>query len=101
MGRPPAPCDSVCSLPPAELAERLAMIRSAIAPLVRARRVFDQGREWRFDADSTTRARLEHLVELERRCCATLSFELRSDGGTLVLSATGPGAAELFQTAGL
>lgn len=48
--------------------------------------------EARFSDTDENRARVEQLVELERECCAFLSFELERRDGSAILCITGPGA---------
>lgn len=77
---------SSCTLSGAELEERIARIRSELAPHATARARRAASLVVRFPA--SLRERLEHLVELERRCCGHLSFELRSDADALALEIT-------------
>ena len=70
----------LCSLSPAQLAERVAMIRREIQPLVVARTELLDGVAWEFESDAGTRTRLEKLAELERECCRVgLEFRVRDD----------------------
>lgn len=89
-----------CSLEGAELGERLAEIGAlgGEALLESERR---DGHEllW-FRADPEVRARLERVVEAERRCCAFLDFDLGEDGGRLRLTISAPPEGEAF-SAGL
>jgi len=48
----------------------------------------------RFRGDRATRERLEALIAAESACCSFLRFDLREDGGTLVLTVTAPEGAE-------
>ena len=84
----------VCSLPPAALADRLAMIRSDFAPHVKAQEELPGGRAWEFD--TALRERLEELVALERRCCSGLDWRiLEITEGRVRLEVRGAGAGDL------
>lgn len=88
----------LCTLTEEQLAERRTWVEREIAPHARRRLKLDDGVAWEFDASPQTRERLEHLAELERRCCgpADLSFAVRSEGDdTLRFEILGANAAAL------
>ena len=90
MARAERPAPDPCSLGPAELEERLAMIRREIVPHVTRSEELERGLLLDFDATPGMRAKLEQLVELERRCCSGLRWELEEVGSaTLRLGVTG------------
>ena len=86
-----------CSLEPAQLEERLAMVRREIAPHARGKRRLSHGLCFEFDATPELRARLERLAELERQCCAGLDFRVCEDGARLRFEILGVDpASDLF-----
>jgi hypothetical protein len=91
--REEAAAAEVCSLPPDDLQERLAMIRADFAPRVLRRERLPDGRAWAFEA--AMRPDLARLVALERACCSGLAWSLREDGATTWLEVRGPGVDAL------
>lgn len=89
----------VCNLPSEALAERRAMIKAEIAPYVRRTEELPNGLAWEFDQNPAMRARLEQLIELERRCCGGLEWSLQGLRGAdtirLVVEGIDP-RSELF-----
>jgi hypothetical protein len=65
----------LCTLTPAQLAERRAWVDREIAPHARGRLQLENGVAWDFDASPETRERLERLAELERKCCGPADLE--------------------------
>jgi hypothetical protein len=80
-----------CSLSSDELPERLAEVRAIGRDALLS--VSAEG-VLRFRADDETRARLEAIIAAESRCCPFLTFELREQAGTLVLTIAAPDGAE-------
>lgn len=79
----------VCSLPPQDQQERVAMFRREILPRARAAERLPDGRAWRFPDDPALKARLEALVAFERGCCGGLDWNLDEAGGELRLRIEG------------
>lgn len=83
-----------CSLEAAQLRERLAEI-AALGEQALLGSESRDGREllW-FREAPEIRARLERVVEAERRCCAFLDLELAEDAGRLRLVIAAPPQGE-------
>ena len=81
----------VCSLPPDEFRDRLAMIRSEIFLHVKRAEKLPDGFAVEFDRSRDIRAKLERLVKLEQECCKSLRWSLQEspDSGTLRLVVQG------------
>jgi hypothetical protein len=67
---------TVCSLSSDERRERRAMLQREIAPHVRRTTELANGLAWEFDRNAAVRAKLLHLIDLERRCCGGLAWSL-------------------------
>ena len=66
-----------CSLDRKALGERIAMIRRDLLPHATRSEALSDGRAWSFPGDPDLKARLEHLVALERECCGEgITFDL-------------------------
>jgi hypothetical protein len=80
-----------CTLSAADLSARVAEMnrlgRDALLSV-------DGAGTLRFRADTETRARLEAIVAAETECCPFLDFDLREEGGALVLELRAPQGAE-------
>ena len=81
-----------CALPPEELPRR-AMDITTLFDRARTRRPIDDGAELTFAGDDAAARDLLDFILAERRCCATLSFELAfiPDHSTVVLRLQGRG----------
>jgi hypothetical protein len=79
-----------CSLSADQLPRRLAEIGAIGRGALRS---VEPDGVLRFDADPSTRARLEAVIAAESECCRFLTFELREHGGELLLSIRGPDEA--------
>lgn len=88
---PPDSLADLCSLSPAALDERWAMVRHEILPSAIRKRRLENGVAWDFTASEGMRTKLERLAELERRCCEPLDFRVREsrDGQRLRFEITG------------
>jgi hypothetical protein len=78
-----------CALTAPELRERRATVLAAIRGRVREVRELPSGLALRFDPGAEILADLATMIELERRCCPFLRFDLQ------VLPASGPVWLEL------
>lgn len=93
---PASPGDGcVCSLSPGELSEREKWLASFASGASQVRELSD-GFECRFP--STWGARLLELVEKERACCSSLTFEVvfEPETGPIILRCRGPVEAASF-----
>ncbi len=95
MSEDPCGCESVCSLPPDELRERVAHLRTELLPLVRRRQQLPDGIAWDFDPGVAMRARLDAFVTFERQCCGSVTFDITEppESALLRLTVRGPDAA--------
>ena len=82
-------CGSVCSLPPADLHDRVTMIRTEILPLARRTDALPNGRAWAFERDAALQSKLEALVAFERECCSGLDWHLDVGSQTMRLRVEG------------
>jgi hypothetical protein len=80
-----------CALSSDELPERLADVRAIGRDALLS--VSAEG-VLRFRVDEGTRARLEAIIAAESSCCPFLSFDLREQGGALLLTIGAPDDAE-------
>ena len=83
-----------CSLDGRELEARLAAVGGLGEAALIAHEGSGRRHTLRFRNSPGTRARLEEVVEAERRCCAFLRLNLKQDGDAIVLSIEAPPAAE-------
>ena len=81
--------EDVCSLPPAALDDRVAMIRRDILPLARRSEALANGRAWEFARDPALQSKLEALVAFERQCCSGIDWNLDVEDETLRLRVEG------------
>jgi hypothetical protein len=65
--------------------ERLDEIAALGAAALLDARVLQRRATLRFAAHDGIRARLESIIAAESRCCGFMTFDLRADGGQLVL----------------
>ncbi|MEN8184079.1 MAG: hypothetical protein ABFS46_16250 [Myxococcota bacterium] len=95
-------CQDVCSLPNEELADRVAMIRREILPLVTRREVLADGVALEFEHTPAMQKTLEDLVVFERGCCSGLAWNLgRPSDRVLRLSVQGLAAdSDFFRALG-
>lgn len=83
----PDPAPIACSLSSEGLAERAGAWQALLRSSMRSREDIPGG--LRLAVDPAAATTLAELVELERDCCAWISFDL--DGESLVMTATGDG----------
>jgi CelD/BcsL family acetyltransferase involved in cellulose biosynthesis len=81
-----------CTLGASDRHERVAAWHALGGDALTATAAAPDSFEARFDDTDEIRARIEHLLALERQCCAFLSFELERRDGAAILRITGPGA---------
>ncbi len=81
-----------CTLSTAEMSERRRLVLAPLRAAVEEVKVLDEGLALRFAAERATLVGLAEMIELERRCCPFLRFELvvEAGGGPVWLSLTGP-----------
>ncbi len=93
-GQSQEPCTDFCSLPPEEIRERAALIRTELVPKIVQRSALPQGLAWEFVNEPGMQARLAEFVEFERRCCSGMTFDASptTDGSRIRLTITGEGA---------
>ena len=82
-----------CSLSEQARTLRSAELAVGLMGRVREVRELPEGYALRFDSTPEARGELEEFVEFERRCCAFLGFEIRTQGDELWLSVTGSPSA--------
>lgn len=90
-----------CSLSTPELREREQTVLAKIRAQVREVRGLDSGYALRFDPEDAVLADLATLIDLERRCCPFLRFELQvlPANGPIWLELTGPeGTRDFLRT---
>ena len=87
-----------CSLTEAELAERRAGVLSEVRRAQEGARWLPDGVALRFAAEPERLALLATFIDLERRCCAFLRFQLTVEpgGGPVWLELTGPPGTREF-----
>jgi hypothetical protein len=89
-----------CTLTPDGMTARLALIDALAADGLLDRTPTDAGLRVRLRDTPDIEQRTRELVAAESACCAFLDFDLRHEGGDLVLEISGPGEArpviELF-----
>jgi hypothetical protein len=83
-----------CSLDGGEFEARIATVAE-----VGRRALISRGRDChrhllRFRSTPDTRARLEEIVEAERRCCPFLNFEMDQEDGEILLTIAAPPGGE-------
>jgi hypothetical protein len=87
-----------CTLPEADLRERVAELERTIAKKIVEVRELDDGYALRFPAEAGIVEKLGRFIALERVCCAFLNFSLRvkAGDGPVWLELTGSGEAKKF-----
>ena len=86
-----------CTLDPAALDERRALLRQVLGGVTEVIRS-PTGLVLRFGAGGVSVAALGRIIELERACCPFLEFrlEVASNNGAVVLHLTGPDGSGEF-----
>jgi hypothetical protein len=84
-----------CTLPPDGMTARLALIDALAADGLIDRTPTDAGLRVRLRDTPEIERRTRELVAAESACCAFLDFDLRREGGDLVLDISGPADARL------
>lgn len=81
-----------CTLTEAEMRERRATILDSIRQTALSVAPLSRGYAYRFRPGPETLAQLTRLIDLERRCCPFLSFEIAAGSGeqSICLEITGP-----------
>lgn len=88
----PATSDAIaCTLGPAELRDTQAAWQKLMSASLIAREQVPGGLRLRFHPASSKA--LQQLVDIERECCAWISFEIT--GGTLTMTSAGAGEATI------
>jgi hypothetical protein len=83
-----------CSLDGAELEARLAAVNQAGRAALISHEITGRRHLLRFRDTPETRARLDQIVEAERRCCPFLGLDIELRGGQILLSIEAPTGAE-------
>jgi hypothetical protein len=92
-----------CTLSSAEMRERRRQVLAPLWAAVAEVKSLEGGMALRFAPERASLAGLAELIELERRCCPFLRFELAVEpgGGPVWLSLTGPPGTRGFLAAEL
>ncbi|MEL4180387.1 hypothetical protein [Roseateles sp. PN1] len=77
-----------CTLGPADMGPRLARIRQLTKQHLRAHRLEDSSLHLSYDGAAASE--VEHIVKLERECCAFLDYALSRRGDDVELTIVGP-----------
>jgi len=87
-----------CTLSAPELREREATVLAEVRARVQEVQDLDSGYALRFDAGEGILVLLATLIDLERRCCPFLRFDLKvlPGGGPLWLELSGPEGTRSF-----
>jgi len=87
-----------CTLPDADLRERVAELEGTIAKKIAEVRELDDGYALRFPAEAGIVEELGRFIAFERVCCAFLDFSLRvkAGNGPIWLELTGSGQSKNF-----
>ena len=87
-----------CTLPEADLRERIAEIEGTIGKKIAEVRELDDGYALRFAAEAGIVEELGRFIAFERVCCAFLDFALRvkAGDGPIWLELTGSGESKTF-----
>lgn len=96
MEERPIACD-LGTLSAEERARRELRVRELRSRVAGVRKV-DGGYEFEFDDSEAIAERLDDLVELERRCCGFIDFEIQRGENGLLLRVSGPDGAREFLT---
>jgi hypothetical protein len=83
-----------CTLTPDGMTARRALMDALAADGLLGRTATDTGLRLRLKDTAEIERRTRELVAAESRCCAFLDFELRRQGGELVLDISGPEDAQ-------
>lgn len=85
-----------CTLTDAEMRERRSTILDSVRRAVLDSTLLPDGYAYRFEPTSETLSQLTRLVDLERRCCAFLTFRIIVEAGRqpICLEVTGPPKAK-------
>lgn len=80
-----------CSLTKVEMQERLRIIES-FKTLIREKRTTESGLAFEFEGNNKNLEKIMELIELERKCCSFLTFDLKiqKEAEPLVLIISGP-----------
>jgi hypothetical protein len=84
-----------CTLNGDELKQRLAEISAVGGDALRDVQSMPSETILRFAGGDETRERLAAIVAAEARCCAFMSFDLRDEAGSIVMTISVPDGAEL------
>ena len=79
-----------CTLGPDGMIARQALIDTLAADGLLERAATDAGLQVRLRDTPDIERRTRELIAAEARCCAFLAFDLKRDGGALVLDISGP-----------
>ena len=79
-----------CSLSSDDMTERMALIDELAVDGLVDRQSTDAGVRVRLRDTPDIEARTRRLIAAEASCCPFMTFDLRRDGGALVLDITGP-----------
>lgn len=82
-----------CSLTSTQLADRRRTVLDSIRKDMRSIARLPAGYAYDFPMTSEMLKRVNHLVELERQCCAFLTFTITESDTSIRLEITGPEAA--------
>jgi len=83
-----------CSLPPAGLRERRAVIDEIARAALRSRDPITGGARLTFTGGDDTERTLRDLIAAEAECCPFLRFDLERGGDEVRLDVTGPAEAQ-------
>lgn len=89
----PEPAPIACTLPLEDLGPRLARITQLTRDHLRTHRL--EGTVLRLIYDAQASEELARIVELERRCCAFLDFQLSTRGDGIELLIVAPAQQEV------
>lgn len=87
-----------CTLTEAEMRERRRTILDSVRTAVRSVKPLTMGYTYSFEAKPEVVVQLARLVDLERVCCAFLTFRIVAEAGneSICLEITGPPEAKML-----